>query len=216
MELKEVAVVSGKPGLFRIIKPAVNGVILEAMDGSGARFIVGTSTKVSVLGEISVYTEDGDNIPLIDVFRIIFAKHGKKVTLDAKQSDAGLRSFFTELVPEHDKQKVYISDIKKIVNWFNILASNGFEVSFANKEEIKAEENEVKASEPKKEKKAVKKDSESEEEIKEDTKKDSKPAVKKVLKEQEGSEKKAGTKPAAVAKETEKKAPKAPAKKADK
>lgn len=66
MELKEIAVVSGKPGLYKIVKPAVNGVILESLDGTNSRFIAGTATKVSVLGEISVYTENGDNIPLRD------------------------------------------------------------------------------------------------------------------------------------------------------
>ena len=210
MELKEIAVVSGKPGLYKIIKPAVNGVILEALDGSKARLIVGTSTKVSVLGEISVYTESGDNIPLIDVFRIVFAKYGKKVDLDPKQSDSALRNFFTELVPEHDKQRVYNSDIKKIVTWFNILAVNGFETSFANievkpTEEIKSE------SEPKKEKKAIKKETalEPAAEVKDEKKKESKPVAKKETKEVESPVKK-------EAKETvakDKKSDKAPAKK---
>ncbi|MBC7390969.1 MAG: DUF5606 domain-containing protein [Opitutaceae bacterium] len=191
MELKEVAVVSGKPGLYKIIKPAVNGVILEAMDGSKARLIVGTSTKVSVLGEISVYTESGDNIPLIDVFRIIFAKYGKKLELDPKQSDLALRSFFTELVPEHDKQRVYNSDIKKIITWFNILVVNGFETSFANKEAKPADESKSE-SEPKKEKKAVKKEVAQVPvvDIKDDKKKESKPDAKSESKSVPSSQKK--------------------------
>ncbi len=190
MELKEIAVVSGKPGLYKIIKPAVNGVILEAMDGSKARLIVGTSTKVSVLGEISVYTESGDNIPLIDVFRIVFAKYGKKVELDPKQSDSALRSFFTELVPEHDKQRVYNSDIKKIVTWFNILVVNGFETSFANKED-KTPDTSKSEAEPKKDKKSSKKETAPEPvaETKE-AKKESKPAAKKEAKVSEAPVKK--------------------------
>ena len=220
MELKEVAVVSGKPGLYRIVKPAVNGVILEALDASKARFIVRTSTKVSVLGEISVYTENGDNIPLIEVFRTVHSKYGKTIELDPKQSDSKLREFFTELVPEHDKQRVYNSDIKKIIVWYNILLNNGFEATFNKKEEVSAPKTEEEipsapSVEGKKEKKsAAKKETSAEPvaEVKED-KKATKPTAKKGLIEQEGSEKKAGLDPAPS---PEKKPSKTSAKKTEK
>ncbi len=157
MELKEIAVVSGKPGLYKIIKPAVNGVILEALDGTSARFIAGSTTKVSVLGEISVYTENGENIPLEDVFRTVFAKHGKEVKVGSKSSDSELRSFFTDLIPEHDKQRVYTSDIRKIAVWYNVLVNAGFEEKFATKAVV-AEEVAPLEEAPKKEKKVAKKE----------------------------------------------------------
>jgi len=134
MELKEIAVVSGKSGLFKIVKPAVNGVILEALDSSSFRFIANSSTKVSVLGEISVYTEGGENIPLEEVFRIIYAKHGKTLKVNSKSSDNDLRTFFTDLIPEHDKIRVYTSDIKKIAVWFGLLLEKGFEEKFSTKQ----------------------------------------------------------------------------------
>lgn len=149
MELKEIAVVSGKPGLFKIVKPAVNGVILEALDGTSARFIAGTSTKVSVLGEISIYTTSGNNVPLEEVFRTIYTKHSKQLSIGSKSTDAELRSFFDTIVPDHDKQRVYISDIKKVANWYTLLLNAGFGELFAKQPES-AE------SEPKKEKKGKK------------------------------------------------------------
>ena len=155
MELKEIAVVAGKPGLYKIVKPAVNGVILESLDGTNARFIAGTATKVSVLGEISVYTENGDNIPLDIVFRTIYAKYNKTLTVSSKSSDSELRAFFTELIPEHDKVRVYTSDIRKIAVWFSVLVKIGFEDNFSKKVET--------AVEPVKEKKAAKKEVETSE-----------------------------------------------------
>jgi hypothetical protein len=154
MELKEIAVVSGKPGLFKIIKPAKNGVILETMDGTAARFIAGTSTKVSVLGEISVYTESGDNVALEEVFQTIYAKYGKTLKVDAKATDFELRNFFEEILPSHDRQRVYHSDIKKITVWYGLLLTAGFEDLFAKKPSSDVTE----TAEPKKEKKTTKKE----------------------------------------------------------
>ena len=154
MELKEIAVVSGKPGLYKIVKPAVNGVILESLDGTNARFIAGTATKVSVLGEISVDTENGDNIPLDIVVRSIYAKYSKTLAIDSKSTDNELRAFFTDLIPEHDKVRVYTSDIRKIAVWYNVLVNIGFEENFSKKIETNA----TKVAEPAKEKKATKKE----------------------------------------------------------
>jgi hypothetical protein len=151
MELKEIAVVSGKPGLYKIVKPAVNGVILESLDGTNSRFIAGTATKVSVLGEISVYTENGDNIPLEIVFRTIYAKYNKTLAIGSKSTDSELRAFFTDLVPEHDKVRVYTSDIRKIAVWYSVLVNIGFEENFSKKTEATV-------AEPVKEKKASKKE----------------------------------------------------------
>lgn len=151
MELKEIAVVSGKPGLYKIVKPAVNGVILESLDGTNARFIAGTATKVSVLGEISVYTENGENIPLDIVFRTVYAKYAKTLAIGSKSTDSELRTFFTDLIPEHDKVRVYTSDIRKIAVWYNVLVNIGFEENFSKKIETAV-------AEPVKEKKSAKKE----------------------------------------------------------
>jgi hypothetical protein len=160
MELKEIAVVSGKPGLYKIVKPAVNGVILESLDGTNSRFIAGTATKVSVLGEISVYTENGDNIPLEIVFRTIYAKYNKTLAIGSKSTDSELRAFFTDLVPEHDKVRVYTSDIRKIAVWYSVLVNIGFEENFSKKTEatvaepVKEKEVTAEVETPKKEKTA--------------------------------------------------------------
>ena len=185
MELKEIAVVSGKPGLFKIVKPAKSGVILESIGGASLRFIAGTSTKVSVLGEISIYTDNGNNVVLEEVFKTIYAKYGKSLPVDAKSSDSELRSFFDGIVADHDKQRVYGSDIKKVVVWYSLLLGAGFEELFAK--QTTSEE----VVEPKKEKKS-KKEVEAEE-VAEAPKKAAKAASAKKEEKTSESDKKATT-----------------------
>ena len=121
--LKEVAHISGKGGLYRIIKPTRAGVIVEAIDESKARAVVGANSRVSVLKEISIYTDTKEgSVALAQVLNAIFDKYGKPVDLDPKTaSEPELASFLGEVLPEFDRERVYTSDIKKLVTWYNIL-----------------------------------------------------------------------------------------------
>ncbi|WP_373513812.1 DUF5606 domain-containing protein [Persicitalea sp.] len=124
--LKEIANVSGKSGLYRILKPSRAGVIVESLDGKGEKTMIGASARVSVLKDVSIFTEGSqDSIPLGNVFLKIRKKHGEKVDMDVKQaSDKDLVEFLDAVLPEFDRSRVYVSDIKKIVQWYNTLSAH--------------------------------------------------------------------------------------------
>lgn len=139
--LKEIAHISGKPGLYRILKPTRTGVIVETIDEKKGRTVVGANARVSVLKEISVYSDsDEGSKPLPDIFVAIREKHGEKVEIDAKNaSETELREFLGEVFPEFDREKVYPSDIRKMISWYNLLSAYLPEV-FEGKEENTEEE----------------------------------------------------------------------------
>jgi hypothetical protein len=139
--LKEVANISGQSGLYRILKPTRTGVIVESLDGKKARSVVGANARVSVLKDISVYMANHqDNaIPLGDIFLAIREKHGEKADINIKNStDADLFDFLDSVAPDFDREKVFPSDVKKMINWYNILSTNMPEV-FATPAEVEAE-----------------------------------------------------------------------------
>lgn len=129
--LKEVANISGQSGLYRILKPTRTGVIVESLDGKKARSVVGANARVSVLKDISVYmaNHQDNSIPLGDIFLAIREKHGEKVDISVKNStDADLFDFLDTVAPDFDREKVFASDVKKMINWYNILSINMPEV----------------------------------------------------------------------------------------
>lgn len=123
MELKEIMAVSGKSGLFKVVAQTRNGMIVESLT-ENKRFPVYASDKVSNLAEISIYTLEKD-VPLSDVFKNIsdMEKGGKAI--DHKSDDNSLKAYFEKALPEYDKERVYVSDIRKVINWYNILTENG-------------------------------------------------------------------------------------------
>jgi hypothetical protein len=122
--LQEVANISGRPGLYRIVKPGRGGVIVESLDASKKREMINANAKVSVLKEISVYTENvNESKPLSEIFLAIREKHGEKVDFDMKNaSNKDYFDFFETVLPEFDKERVYATDVKKIINWYNTLS----------------------------------------------------------------------------------------------
>lgn len=133
--LKEVANISGQSGLYRILKPTRTGVIVESLDGKKARSVVGANARVSVLKDISVYVADHQDaaMPLGNIFLAIREKHGEKVEINVKNStDADLFDFLATVVPNFDRDRVHASDVKKMINWYNLIAANlpeAFEVT---------------------------------------------------------------------------------------
>lgn len=122
-DLKELAAISGQSGLFRLVRPARHGVLVESLDSKAARMLVPASNKVSLLSEIGIYTQNSDEtISLTDVFERIHQKHGDKLTISNKASEAELRKFMEEVLPEYDKDRVYQSDIKKLVSWYSLVS----------------------------------------------------------------------------------------------
>ncbi len=122
MKLKDIAAVSGKPGLYKILKPMRTGMVLESMDEKKTRIVTTPHHKVSVLKDISIYSNDYDkSIPLADIFRKIYQEFDDDPGVDSKSSGSELRAFMEYVAPDHDHDRVYTSDIKKIVNWYVIL-----------------------------------------------------------------------------------------------
>lgn len=137
MDLKEILSVSGKPGLFKTIAQTKTGVIIESLT-DGKRLQAFASDKISSLGEISIFTTTED-MPLREVFRIIQEKSGDQPAPDAKADDQALKSFFESVLPDYDRERVYTSHIRKLVQWYNILIANGINDFSAPAEETENE-----------------------------------------------------------------------------
>ncbi|MES2389027.1 MAG: DUF5606 domain-containing protein [Bacteroidota bacterium] len=141
MNLRTIATIAGRSGLFRIIKPTRNGVIVETIDAQKSRTVAGATNKVSVLQEITIYTTDNDgSITLQEVLRGIREKFGEKLPVDTKASGAELHDFMKEAVPAYDIDRVYTGDIKKLVGWYTIL-SNFAPEAFEEEKAADAESN---------------------------------------------------------------------------
>ena len=123
MELKEILAISGQPGLYKYVAQSTNGVIVESLL-DGRRMNASASSKVSSLTEISMFTE-GEDIALADVFTRIYAHTGGKEAISPKESPEKLKAAFAEVLPEYDRDRVHVSDMKKVVSWFNLLVGAG-------------------------------------------------------------------------------------------
>lgn len=129
MELKDIASVSGKGGLFKILSPTRTGAVLESLDEQKKKMVVGAHSKVSVLSEISIYTTDADGSkPLEEVLKKIHKEFDVDTDLDGRSQPDELKSFLKFILPEYDEARVYASDIKKLVNWYAILLKEAPEI----------------------------------------------------------------------------------------
>jgi hypothetical protein len=137
MDLKEILSVSGKPGLFKTIAQTKTGVIIESLT-DGKRIQAFASDKISSLGEISIFTADAD-LPLREVFKLIQEKNGDQPAPDIKTDDSALKTFFESIIPDYDRERVYVSHMRKIVQWYNILIENGITDFTAPAEEAEGE-----------------------------------------------------------------------------
>lgn len=122
MKLSEIASVSGKGGLFKILKPGKSGVILESMDEAKKRLVVSANQKISILDEISIYTVTKEGTaPLLEVFKKIKKDFEKDLGIDGEADGMELRAFMKSILPEYDESRVYTSDIKKLIKWYETL-----------------------------------------------------------------------------------------------
>jgi hypothetical protein len=139
MELKDILAISGQAGLFRYIAQSRNGVIVESLL-DGKRMNAAANSRVSALTEISMFTE-GEDIALADVFTRMYAHTEGKQALSHKESNDRLKEFFGTVLPEYDRERVHVSDIKKAVAWFNMLVEAGFtEFKLPDEDEGQSEE----------------------------------------------------------------------------
>lgn len=133
--LKGILAISGQPGLFKMVTEAKNSIIVESVL-TGKRIPAYSTSKISALSDISVFTETAE-IQLKDLFKRI-QENGKVIS--AKASNAEIKAFFEEVLPEYDKDRVYVSDMKKIFQWYQLLNEKDLLVET---EEEKNEENET-------------------------------------------------------------------------
>lgn len=136
MNLKDIASVTGKGGLYQIMKPSRTGVILESLDNEKKKVVAHAHDRVSVLDEISIYTTDAEgNVPLQTIFNTMHKEFGDDLGIDSKSSKAEIMSFLKHVLPNYDENQVYPSDVKKLVSWYNILLKEAPEVLSAVEKE---------------------------------------------------------------------------------
>jgi hypothetical protein len=123
MTLGEIATLSGKGGLFKVVAPTKSGVILESLDETKTKIVATTSQRLSLLNEISIYTTTKEGtVALADVLKKIHAEFKDDLGVDANSEASELKSFLKSILPEYDEDRVYVSDIKKLVKWYEIIS----------------------------------------------------------------------------------------------
>jgi len=136
MELTEIASISGKGGLFKVLKPGKSGVLLESMDEAKTRIVASATQRLSLLSEISIYTTTKEGTaPLEEVLKKINQEYKNDLGVDANSDGNELKAFLKSVLPTFDEDRVYVSDIKKLVKWYSILLEQAPEVFTEQKKE---------------------------------------------------------------------------------
>lgn len=152
MNLEKILSISGKPGLYVLKVQTRTGFVAESL-ADGKKISVSLKSNVSLLSEISIYTYEGEK-PLVEIMTNIAAKENNGPAISHKEDNATLMSYFREVLADFDEERVYPSDVKKILNWYNTLQAKGLVVTEeATTAEVVEEAPEVVAEKPKKEKK---------------------------------------------------------------
>ncbi len=134
MALKDIMAISGQSGLFKFVSQGRNGIIVESIV-DGKRTHVSASAKVSALSDISIFTNEGEE-SLSKVLESIKQKESSAQAISHKSSNDELRKYFAQILPNFDEERVYVSDIKKVLNWYNQLQSINM-LDFADEDEDK-------------------------------------------------------------------------------
>ena len=121
-----ILAINGKPGLYKLVSRGNNSLIVETLDDAHRRMPVFASDRITSLRDTAMYTDDEDK-PLVEILDALYKKEeGKESSLDYKKaSSKQLREYFAEILPDFDRERVHDSDIKKLLQWYNILVKNG-------------------------------------------------------------------------------------------
>jgi hypothetical protein len=131
---ERVLTISGKPGLYRLLSSGRNMIIVEMVDASKKRLPIHNTDKVVMLDDIAIYT-DTEEVPLREVFAKIYEKENGVLSIDLKMATPEeLVEYFEGIMPDYDRERVYLTHIKKMFSWYNILVANGV-VDFKVEEE---------------------------------------------------------------------------------
>ncbi len=136
--LKDILAISGKSGLYKFVSQGRQGIIVESLENK-TRTHTSATAKISALEDIAIFTDDED-VPLKDVFKAIHEKENGGKAISHKSSANELKSYLEEVLPEYDKDRVYVSDIKKLIQWYNIL--HDYDMLNFDEEDEKVEEKE--------------------------------------------------------------------------
>ena len=150
--LKDILSISGYGGLFKFISQGRNGIIVESLEDK-KRMNASATAKISALEDIAIFT-DTEDIPLKDVFKAISEKENGGEAINHKSSADELKNYFGEVLPDYDRDRVYVSDIKKVVQWYNLL--HKFDMLNFDEEEEETEEKAEEKVEAKEEKETKK------------------------------------------------------------
>ncbi|SHL87539.1 DUF5606 family protein [Flavobacterium saccharophilum] len=148
MNLDKILAISGKPGLYVLKVQTRTGFVAESLT-DGKKITVNLKSNVSLLSEISIYTYEGEK-PLTEVMQNIAVKENKGQAISHKEDNSKLIAYFKEILPEYDEERVYPSDIKKVLNWYNTLQAKGLVTDLAPAPAETAEEAPVAEEKPKK------------------------------------------------------------------
>lgn len=139
---QNILAISGKPGLYLMIARGSSTVIVETLDQQKKRFNVSTRDRITSLNDVSIYTDDGEDVKLMQVFESMKAhEQGKAVDMDVKNAGKEqLADYVAEVLPNFDRDRVYPNDMRKLISWYNILVNNGFTDFVDPEEEAEAAE----------------------------------------------------------------------------
>ncbi|AQS93528.1 MULTISPECIES: DUF5606 family protein [Polaribacter] len=127
MEFNKIIAVTGKAGLYQVVSQSKNAIIVASLTDN-KRIAINATQNVSLLENIAIYTYEED-IPLLQVFKAMFEKTEGKEAISHKESGKKLEAFFAEVLPDYDAERVYTSNIKKVIQWFNLLVKAGMDFS---------------------------------------------------------------------------------------
>ncbi|HBF88469.1 MAG TPA: hypothetical protein DDX39_07500 [Bacteroidales bacterium] len=140
MDLKGIMSIAGYPGLFKMVSQSKSGIIVESLVDK-KRMPAFMTSKISSLEDIAIYTQEAE-VPLTEVFKNIYEKEKGGEAISHQASANELKQYFTDVLPDYDQDRVYVSDIKKVINWYNTLHKNDL-VKFDKKESKKSKKVEV-------------------------------------------------------------------------
>ncbi len=141
LNFDEIVSVAGKGGLYIIVKPTKNGYIVEELTDARKKMVLGPNHRVSLLKEISIYTTDEEGAtPLKDVYLKVKNKFAKELPVSSKDSSEDLFAFLAGVIPNFDTEKVYHSDVKKLVSWYGLILNEDPDISFKEEKEAKEQE----------------------------------------------------------------------------
>ena len=136
--LKTILAISGKPGLYKLVSQGKNMLVIESLI-TGKRTPAYNHEKIISLGDIAMFT-DSDEVPLNEVFESMKKlENGAQASVSVKDSEQTLRDYLGKVLPNFDRDRVYTTDIKKLINWYNLLIEKGYD-NFEDQDAIEAEE----------------------------------------------------------------------------